>query len=187
MGNEKRSRRLLVWLPLTALCGLIALIVLPLFAFGYVEAMLHGPKTVLSVPSPDGEYLAYVEDSPSIDPPNQSLWIERIDKIRFMLIAGLAGDVDFIKEVAWSPDSQIVVFHSKDYLTATRVSDWLTVRLYLGKEWTRSHPRRSSTFSSGGADRQVEAIEFPKAGIFTYRLKGDDRLHTVRMDLLPRS
>ena len=76
MGNEKRFHRLLVWLPLIALCGLITLIALPLFAFGYVDAILHGPKTILSASSPDGRYIAYVEESPSIDPPNQSLLVD---------------------------------------------------------------------------------------------------------------
>jgi hypothetical protein len=177
---KKNVRKLLVWLPLVAFCGLVAVIVLSLFAFGYVDAMLHGPKIVLSVPSPDG---AYVEEGPSIDPPNQSLWVERGDKIHFMPIAGLAEDVDFIKQIVWSPDSDIVVFQSKDYLTATRVTDWQTVRIYLGKEWRRSRPQRHhTTFTSGGVGRQVVAIEFPKAGSFAYRLNGDDRLYTVRMD-----
>ena len=171
-------------LPLIALCSLVVLIAAPLFSFGYIKAMLHGPKIVLSVPSPNGNYEAYVEEGPSIDPPNQSLFVEHRDKIRFMHIADLAEDVDSIRQIVWSPDSEIVIFHSRDYLTATRVSDWRTVRIYLGKEWRRSKPDRHSTFTSGGGNRQVEAIVFPKAGSFAYRLDGDDRLYRVRMDLI---
>lgn len=184
MKERKVFSRLLVWLPLVALCAVVALVLLPLFAFGYIDVMLHGPKVVTSILSPDGKYEAYVEEGPSIDPPNQSLWVERSDKLHVLRIADLVEDVDYIKEIVWSPDSRLVVFHSKDYLTATRVSDWLTVRVYLGKEWRRSHPRRfPSTFSAGGANRQVEAVEFPEPGAFAYRLKGDETPHTVRMDL----
>ena len=183
MTRRNVFRRLLIWLPLVGLCAVVALVALPLFAFGYVDAMLHGPKTVVSVPSPDGEYEAYVEESPSIDPPNQSLWVERSDKLHVMCIADLAEDVDFIKKVMWSPDGRVVVFHSKDYLTATRVSDWLTIRVYLGREWKRSHARRfPSTFSSEGVKREVEVIEFPEPGVVSYQFKGDDTPHAIRMD-----
>jgi len=90
--RSKKGIRILVLLPLIALCILLMLIAVPLFAFGYVDAILHGPKIVLSVPSPDGNYEAYVEEAPSIDPPNQSLFVERSDKLHFMHIAKLAGD-----------------------------------------------------------------------------------------------
>ena len=188
VDRSKKGIRLLVLLPLIALCILLMLIAVPLFAFGYVDAILHGPKIVLSVPSPDGNYEAYVEEAPSIDPPNQSLFVERSDKLHFMHIAKLAGDIDSIKQILWSPDSQIVVFHSRHYLTATRVSDWRTVRIYLGKEWRRSQPRRHhTTFTSGGVSREVEAIEFPEAGGFAYRLVGDDKLYTVVINSLVQS
>jgi hypothetical protein len=134
---------------------------------GYLGNVVRGPKIAQSVANP------------SIDPPNQSLYIERFDKIHYMRIATLAEDVDSIKEVVWSPDGRIVVFHSHHYLTATLVGDWQTVRIYLGSEWRRSAPDRRSTFTSGGVKRRVKAIEFPQAGSFTYRLEGDDKLHEV--------
>ena len=184
-SNKNIGIRLLVFLPLIALCILLVLIAVPLFAFGYVDVILHGPKVVLSVPSPDGNYEAYVEEAPSIDPPNQSLFVERSNKLYFMLIADLAEDIDSIEQIVWSPDSQFVVFHSHHYLTATRVSDWQTVRIYLGKEWRKSQPRRHHmTFTSGGVSRQVKAIEFPQAGSFAYQLIGDDKLYTVDIDSL---
>jgi len=183
--NKKIRRKLLVLLPLISLCIVIILIAVPLFGFGYIDAMLHGPKIVLSVPSPDGNYEAYVEEGPSIDPPNQSLFIERRDKINFMNIADLAEDVDSIKQILWSPNSKIVIFHSWCYLTATRVSDWQTVRIYLGKEWRRSKPQRHHiTFTSGGVIKRIKSIGFPEAGSFTYRLEGDERMYRVRMDAL---
>jgi len=148
---------------------------------GYLGNVVRGPKIAQSVASPDGKHVAYVQENPSIDPPNQSLYVERLDKIHYMHIATLAEDVDSIKEVVWSPDGRIVVFHSHHYLTATLVSDWQTVRIYLGSEWRRFKPDRRSTFTSGGVKRRVKAIEFPQAGSFTYRLEGDDKLHEVRL------
>jgi len=151
------------------------------------NAMLRGPKTVMSVPSPDGAFVAYVEDLPSIDPPNQALLVEHKDQRHFMLIGHLAGDVDSIEQIVWSPDGGIVVFHSRDYLTATRVTDWQTVRVFLGKEWTRTQSRRRSTFTSGGRGQTVVAIEFGEPDGFAYRLKHDARPRRVHFsDLIMR-
>jgi hypothetical protein len=142
------------------------------------------PETVLSVTSPDGKYEAYVEESFSVDPPNQSLFVEQSDKIHFLRIAKLGGDIDFIKQIVWSPDSKFVVFHSNDYLTATRIADWYTVRIYLAPEWRRAKPqRRLTTFTSVGARRQVEAIEFPEDGCFSYHLRGHEDAQVVNMEL----
>jgi len=186
MNREKRfvGTRLLVLLVLIVVGLLIAISPFPHLAFAYADAALRGPKVVLSAPSPDGDYEAYVEDLPSIDPPNQALFVEHSDKVRFMHIADLAEDVDAIIRIVWSPDSNIVVFHSRDYLTATRISDWRTIRIYLGKEWTRSQPFRGATFACGGPQRTVEAIEFPADGRFAYRLDGNEQSSTVRMDSL---
>ena len=149
------------------------------------NAMLRGPKSVMSVPSPDGEFTAYVEDLPSIDPPNQALFVERKDQRRFMHVGSLAEDVDSIEKIVWSPDSRIVVFHSRDYLTATRVTDWQTVRVFLGKEWKRHQPGRRSTFSSGGRGHMVTGVEFSEVNGFSYRLKGDGAARVVRFSAPP--
>lgn len=167
----------------TFLLGVIILLfVLYLFASGYVDFVIHGPKIVQEVPSPDGQYIAYVDDMPTLDGPNQSLMIERADQTCFLGIAQLTGDVDSIKEIRWAPDSSFVVYHSHLYLTATRISDWQTHRIYLGHEWRRAEPKRQTTFSSAMPDRFVETIDFPETGIFTYRIKNDNQLYTVKMD-----
>jgi len=171
---KKALRRVLFWAPLAGFCLLLLVILVPLFGFGFVQAMVSGPEVVLEVASPDGEFVAYVEEAPSLDPPNQSLFVERGDKTRFMRIAKLAGDIDSIEDIVWSPDGGIVVFHSKCYLTTTRVSDWRTVRVYLGREWRRAEPKRRTTFSSGGAARFVEEIKFPEPGVVAYRFEGED-------------
>jgi hypothetical protein len=149
------------------------------FATDLGHAMVRGPNTVVSAPSPDGEFIAYVEDLPSFDPPNQALFVERKDQRRFMHIADLAEDVDAIEQIVWSPDSRIVVFHSRDFLTATRVTDWQTVRVYLGREWRRHQPSRHSTFTSGGRNQTVTGIEFDAPNGFSYRLKDKEQSHRV--------
>lgn len=73
-------------------------------------------------------------------------------------------------------------FHSHHYLTATRVSNWKTVRVYLGREWTRSKPERRATFSSGGIGKIVQTIEFPEADAFSYPLKDEETARVVRFD-----
>jgi len=160
----------------------ILIVLLLLWSTGYFAAVIRGPKIVQSLPSPDGKHIAYVEESPSIDPPNQSLWVERSDKLHFMCIADLAEDVDFIKKVMWSPDSQIVVFLSQCYLTATRVSDWQTVRIYLGKEWIRSRPSRVSTFCGAQPIRKVTAVEFPAPDNVAYQIDDDDEWKMIQMN-----
>lgn len=140
---------------------------------------IYGPKIIQSVVSPDQEYVAYVEESPSMDPPNQSLYVERYDKNHYMFIAKLPEDVDLIKEIIWSSDSQILVFHSQCYLTAVRISDWKTIRIYLGKERRRHRPQHGSTFSSAGPIWKVEFIGFPEPNQVVYRLKNDNNLHSI--------
>lgn len=162
---------------------LILLLVLPVSPYGMMtwsvaKGMMGRSAAIMSVPSPDGHYIAYVEESPSLDPPNQTLLVQRSDKSKFLPIAKLAEDVDCIQEITWSPDSEFVLFRSNDYLTATRVSDWKTVRIYLGQEWVRSKPAEFSTFAAP-SPREVQQLAFPGKGTFTYRLKGEPEPHLV--------
>lgn len=156
-----------------------ALVAMLLYIADVGNAVFRGPTIVMSAASPDGNLTAYVEDMPSIDPPNQSLVVERKDQRHFMVVADLAEDVDAIQRVAWSPDSRIVTFQSRDYLTATRVTDWQTIRVFLGREWVRHQPKRSATFSAPEPQVELDAIEFRQPDIVAYRLKGVDRWHAV--------
>jgi hypothetical protein len=164
----------------------IVLVVLLLWTTGYLGAMIRGPKIVQSRPSPDGKHIAYVRDEPSVDPPNQSLLVERGDKTRFLAVAKLVADVDSIENIVWSPDSQIVVFLSRCYLTATRVSDWESVRIYLGREWIRSRPSRVSTFSGAQPVRKITALDFPAPDTVSYQIDGKDDWNSIRMTPVAR-
>jgi len=182
MVNMRKITKWIICLPLFLLALIGLLFVIAQFASGYVDFVIHGQKIVAEVTSPDGQYIAYVEDMPSLDGPNQSLMIERADQTRFLGIAQLTGDVDSIKEILWAPDSSFVVYHSHCYLTITRISDWQTQRIYLGHEWRRAEPKRKTTFCSAMPDRFVEAIDFPEQGKLSYRIKDDAQLYTVKID-----
>ena len=155
-----------------------------LYTIATFKAMAKGPNIVVSVPSPDGGFEAYVRDEPSADGPNQSLYIERSDKIHFHYVAHLAGDVDAIEDIRWSPDGKVVVFQSRDYLIATKVPEYQTVKIYLGREWTRTQPSRRSTFTSGGRFRSIQSLDFPEPGIVQYQLADSPEMYRIDMNAL---
>ena len=177
----KTLKRLFILTPIVVLVVIGLLTILVLVADGTAAYVFHGPKIVQSVESPDKAWTAYVEDQPDLDGPHHGLFIESADKVHFLGVGDLVADVDAIQEIVWSPDSRMVIFHSRDYLTAVRTTDWKTVRIYLAKGWMRAKPDRRSTFSASGA-REVTAIQFPGRDQFAYRLKGSDELHTASMN-----
>ena len=146
---------------------------------GLLKWVTQGPNIIQAVTSPDQKFVAYVQEHPSLDPPNQALYVERSDKTHFLRVAKLAGDIDSIIKAVWSPDSQIVVFHSRCYLTAVRVSDWKIIRIYLGKEWKRHKPKHGSTFAGAQPIKKVNSIAFPETDCFSYNLEGDETSYTV--------
>jgi hypothetical protein len=155
-----------------------------LYAIASFKAVLSRPAIVMSLTSPDGGYEAYVRDGPSADGPNQSLYIERNDKIHFHYVAHLAGDVDSIRDIKWAPDGGVVVFQTRDFLIATKVPEYQTVKIYLGREWRRTKPNRRSTFTSGGQFRRIKALNFPEPGIIQYQLTDSPDLHRIDMNSL---
>lgn len=156
---------------------------LPMFP-AHVKAFLSGPDIVQSVMSPDGNFEAYVVERPSIDPPNQALYIQRSDNVHFVSVAKLPEDIDSIQEIHWSPASDIVVFHTRCSLTAVRVPGYQILKIPLGGEWTRHQAGKRSTFSGAGPRVKVAGIEFPGPGSFGYRLEGTDALKTIDMNAL---
>ncbi len=157
--------------PVYAVVGVSVILATP-FLISSGRAILNGPELVKSVNSPDGNYEAYVVDYPALDGPDQSLVIDRKDGIHFLEIADLPEDIDSIKEIHWSPQSDIVVFQTWRNLYVVTVPSYKTVSIYLGREWRRKSPNRQSTFSSGGVRLEVTDIAFPEPGVVTYRIKG---------------
>ena len=150
----------------------------------YVKDFFTGPEVVQSVTSPDQNFEAYVVERPSIDPPNQSLFIQRSDNIHFVRVAKLAEDIDAIKEIHWSSQSDIVVFHTRCNLIAVRIPGYQTVKIPLGGERIRTKASKRSTFSGAGPRIAVADIEFPRASSFSYRLEGVDTVKTIQMGTL---
>ena len=150
----------------------------------HIKDFFTGPNIVKSVTSPDQNFEAYVVERPSIDPPNQSLYIQRSDNIHFLRVAKLAEDIDSIKEILWSPHSDIVVFHTRCNLFAVRIPGYQTVKIPLGGEWIRTKAKKRSTFTGAGPRVVVAGIEFPRAGSFSYRLEGIETVKTIQMDTL---
>ncbi|HCO96743.1 MAG TPA: hypothetical protein DIU00_22860 [Phycisphaerales bacterium] len=150
----------------------------------HIKDFFTGPDVVQSVTSPDQNFEAYVVERPSIDPPNQSLYIQRSDNIHFVSVAKLAEDIDAIKEILWSPRSDIVVFHTRCNLFAVRIPGYQTIKIPLGGEWIRTKASKRSTFSGAGPRVAVAEIEFPRVGSFSYRLEGIDTAKIIQMDTL---
>jgi hypothetical protein len=184
MTSTGKTMKCLTLIPVIIGAIIIILFALYLSASGTLDFIFNGPKIVMETPSPDGQYVAYVKDLPALDGPNQSLMIEQKDKTRFLRIAQLVGDVDSIDQILWAPDGSFVVYHSHLYITATRISDWQTIRIYLGRQWRRAEPKRKTTFSGAMPRCTVKEIKFPESGTFIYRLSDDDKLHTVKMDVM---
>ena len=166
--------------PLYAILGFMAILFGPyLYALG--STVVNGPNVVQSSASPDGSYVAYVVDSPSIDGPNQSLYIDRADGVHFLGIADLAEDIDSIDSIHWSPQSDTVVFKTRVNLYAVCLPSYKTVRIYLGREWRRTTRERGSTFTSGGIRLQVNHITFPEPGVVSYEIEGATQVQRLEM------
>ena len=69
--------------------------------------------TVRSAASPAGGSLAYVVDEPSIDPPNQTLWV-RFPGTPPQRVGRLGEDTHWCERIVWSPDSRAVLFVAAD-------------------------------------------------------------------------
>jgi hypothetical protein len=150
----------------------------------YVKGFFAGPDVAQSAMSPDGNFEAYVVEQPSIDPPNQSLFVQRSDNIHFRSIAKLDEDIDSIKSIHWSPESDIVVFHTRCNLIAVRVPGYQTVRIPLGQEWIRTKASKRSTFTGAGPRVAVADIQFTEPGSVSYRLEDSDEFRLIPMGSL---
>ena len=139
-------------------CVLTALVIfiVEYLIFGYHQK----PEIILSVNSADGIYTAYVEETPSIDPPNQSLFIAKNGTNEFRLVDDLPEDIDMIKEISWSPDSRTVVFTTAWYLIITNVENFNTRKISLNDDWWKWHKEIGGTFLSSNQTVEIERVTF---------------------------
>lgn len=90
----------------------LGLVLLATLAWSY-RLEIGLPRIALSVESPEGRDAAVVRNHPEIDPPNQSIWLERADESP-QLIERLAPDQDWCDEVIWSEGGTLVAFVISD-------------------------------------------------------------------------
>ncbi len=179
MKNRRRTGWVIVVMlvVLTAAGGVCLFTPLGQFARAmpaFLSQLSQGQQVVVSVFSPDMAYEAYVVEAPSIDPPNQRLFIQTRDEIHFVMVAQLGEDVDSIRQVYWAPDSRMVVFVSRNYLYAVHVPGYEMVSIPLANEFGRYQPGRFTSFGGGIPEKVVAEVSFPEPGVFVYRLEGDD-------------
>lgn len=89
------------------------LAVLVVFGASCSQAQLGLPRIVAQATSPDGQHIAFVRNHPSLDPPDQSLWLGPADRAPKQLVK-LSPDSMWSDEIVWSADSQRVAFVIND-------------------------------------------------------------------------
>ena len=141
----------------------------------YLASGLRGPQVVESVFSPDMAYEAYVVEHPSIDPPNQTLFIQTRDERHFVVVAQLGEDVDSIRQVHWSPDGSMVIFVTRNFLYAVHVPGYEMVGIPLANEFGRYQPGKFTSFGGGISQKVVAEVSFPEPGVFSYHLEGEEQ------------
>ena len=151
-------------LPLIAVTVVITIVCLAC-AVILLYGMQLKPKTVLSEISPDGMFNAYVSESPSMDPPNQSLFVSRSSGNEFRLIEELPEDIEYVKQIVWSPDGKKVVFATNWNLVITNTESFNVMKISINHDWWSMH--RNGTFSSSEKDIRILEIGFNGADTLT--------------------
>lgn len=157
--------------PLLAIGGVAVIIMTP-FVFAHARKLVWGPNIVQRQFSPDGQYLAYVADLPSIDGPNHHLYVQETASGEVSVVATLPEDVDFNEEILWSPNNDIVVFRTHFRLIAYGPSSGTKEEFTLGGEY---HWRQNGTFwvDYNDVKKPVE-MRFPEAGMFACNFEGTE-------------
>jgi hypothetical protein len=103
------------------------------------QKQLGLPRVALSVTSPDGRAVAFVRNHPSIDPPEQSVWLSVDGRAR--RLRRLGSDSDWCSKIVWSADGSTVGFLVQDarLLTFDRASGQFVSEKWLTK-WQGEYP-----------------------------------------------
>lgn len=149
---------------ITALVTVILIAVAVYFIFGFNSR----PETVMSVNSPQGTYEAYVVENPSVDPPNQALFISRTGTGEFRLVAKLPEDIESARKIYWTEDGNKAVFVTDWHLFITDVPAFNTRQISLNPDWWKWN-KGEKTFSSSGTSVVLEEFEIFGSDSLTYR------------------
>lgn len=90
-----------------------ALVLLAVALAGCQPTTLGLPRVHASAASPDGRFVAAVRNHPTMDPPDQSLWLEPAGGSARMVLR-LSADQDWCDTIVWAPDSSLVGFLIQD-------------------------------------------------------------------------
>jgi hypothetical protein len=149
---------------ITALITVILIALAVFFIFGFNTR----PETVMSVSSPQVTYEAYVIENPSIDPPNQSLFISLTGTGEFRLVAILPEDIEAAQKIYWSDDGTRAIFITNWHIFVTDVRNFNTRKLSLNPDWWTRH-QDGKTFSSSGRLVALEEFELFGSDSLKYR------------------
>ena len=72
------------------------------------------PRVQVEATSPSGSQVAYVRNHPSIDPPNQSLWMKDLGTGKRTKLRKLGEDADWCNAISWSGGGDTVAFLIQD-------------------------------------------------------------------------
>lgn len=102
--------------------------------------LLGLPRVAMSSTSPDGRFVAVVRNHPTIDPPDQSIWVGEAGG-RLRRVEQLFPDMDWCQAIAWSADSSTVAFViRRARLRVVRAATGETVYNAWVFEWTGEYP-----------------------------------------------
>ena len=139
---------------ITALITVIFIALAVYFIFGFNTR----PKTVQSVNSPQGLYEAYVVENPSVDPPNQALYIAKTGTGEFRLVARLPEDIEAARKICWTDDGNKAIFITNWNLIITDVRTFNTSKISLNPDWWKWN-QGEKTFSSSGTAVVLEELD----------------------------
>lgn len=162
--------------PLWGIAGVALIFVAP-FAYAHARAWIVGPHIVQAADSPDEACRAYVVDKPSLDGPNHHLFVENTATGQSEFVTNLPEDVDYIRQILWSPHSDLVVFRTHFKLIVYSPAAGESKEVKLGGDY---HWRPDGTFWVDYDDvKEPLHMRFPTPGRFVYQLEGEETSHTI--------
>jgi hypothetical protein len=165
--------------PLLGIGGIAVIITAP-FVYAHARTFVTGPNIVQSADSPDNAYQAYVVDKPSLDGPNHHLYVKNIASGEKAFVTNLPEDVDFNKEILWSPFNNVVVFRTHFKLIVYSPVTGRSEEIKLGGD---HHWRENGTFWVDYEDvKKPIDLQFPLPSVFSYRLEDDEKSYRIDMN-----
>lgn len=153
---------------ITAMIAALITVILIAVAVWVLFGFSSKPEKVLSMNSPQGLYEAYVIENPSLDPPNQALFISKSGTGEFRLVARLPEDIEAARKICWTDDGNKAIFITNWHLIITDVRTFNTSKISLNPDWWKWN-QGEKTFSSSGTPVVLEELDLYGSDSLTYR------------------